>query len=276
MNELELVKKVVGEKIKKWGFIYLKTEQHNYYFFREIEGIDRYYDPSDNSVRQYILIQKNRFANLLTVRFYTDVYGNETVHDIFQLKNPKVFPNLKSGWICYNDSDSYTKALEFIVSVIDKYGIELLKTLSNEEEIIPTKDMAKKLYEEHEELEQKFIEKYSIKCLPDSEKDVDDWFVLVKKIINECIDEPYENVKEKIIEISAFLGNRVCEILSQKWIFPEYSKVPLTSPTSSHSQYHGYKPLITVVMLWKDKNNEEKWYLLEEYFSLFKSCLFEK
>lgn len=262
-----MVKDIVGEKIREYGFKYLKTEQQNYYFLREIGGVRRIYDPSDNRVRQYILIQKNRFDQLLTVRFFTDVYGNEMVHDV-------PLPNSENGWIRYRDNESYVRALEILVHVIECYGLEFLQNLSKEE-IIPTKEMSNNLFKKHQELEQKLIEKYSIKLMPESEGDIDDWFNLIKKIINDCIDEPYENVKNMLVEISAFLGNRACFLLSSQWAFPQHLKTPITSP-SYNSKYHGFKPLITVVALWKDKYNEEKWSSLDEYRSSFKAHFLEK
>lgn len=47
MNKTQIIKKTVGEKLKAYGFRYLKTDGTCRIFVREAHGYKRYYDPGD-------------------------------------------------------------------------------------------------------------------------------------------------------------------------------------------------------------------------------------
>ena len=72
MNKTQIIKKVVGEKLKGYGFQYLKTDGPLRIFMREVHGYKRYYDPETDVVKQYISIQESGYGMGLTVRFETD------------------------------------------------------------------------------------------------------------------------------------------------------------------------------------------------------------
>lgn len=129
---------------------------------REAKGIKRYYDPETDVVKQYVIIQENRFGKMLTVRFRTNVANELVGTELEALK--KLNPNKTITWFEYSGEDEYKNVLLQLSEAIIKYGLEFLKQMSMEEELIPTKQMADRLYESHSELDDRFLSKYKIIC----------------------------------------------------------------------------------------------------------------
>lgn len=246
---------------------------------REVEGITRFYDPSDNKVRQHVMIQESRFDKKIVIRFSTDVYGKEVFHDLDWRKLAE--ENKEKGenvgrWICYSDEDSYRKALYKLADVFEKYGLDYLEELSVEDPIIPTKEMADALYANHESLDKSFQEEFGVSAVIKTEEDVDMCFAAIKNAVISVKDEEYEDVKERLLKVAAFLGERACEMLSQKWAFPDHFKTPLTETVGYSGGYYACKPLLTIVDWWKDGCKEEDEDLLEIHKEDFKKSLSDR
>lgn len=245
MQKTKIIREVIGTRIEPYGFKYLKTDGPCRVFVREVTGIKRYYDPDIQVVRQYINIQESQFSQSVIVRFNTDIFGREMDVELEQLKKYS-----KTGWLEYTDESSYREQLKRIVVLIIKYGFDLLDKLSAEEEIIPTKAMARKLAQRHRQLDQEFIEEYHVKKEPEQVGDIDEWFRLIKQLIQDHAERPYEEVKEMLIKIAAFIGERDCELNRKKW--DTRGNLPFVTPISTYNLYHMvYSPLSVVVSLWK-------------------------
>lgn len=68
MNKTQIVKKVVGEKLKDYGFRYLKTDCPCRIFVCEAYGYKRYYAPETDVVKQYINIQEHRMGKACIIQ----------------------------------------------------------------------------------------------------------------------------------------------------------------------------------------------------------------
>ncbi len=228
MKKTQIIKEVVGKKLDPYGFRYLKTDGPCRIFIREAKGVGRVYDPDNDVAKQYVNIQESRFDKELIVRFETDVINplNRNPLEILSQLSPK--PGYDS-WFPYEDEESYRKTLSTLVDIVIQYGIDFLDQMSVEETIIPTKKMADELYSHHEEHVRLFAEKYHLNTTPQFEADIDQWFDTIRKVIMDTADQPYEDVKDLLVEIAAFIGERTCEMLEQEWEFPEYMEVPCTS-----------------------------------------------
>lgn len=247
MQKTKIIREIIGTRIEPYGFKYLKTEGPCRIFVREVTGIKRYYDPDIQTVKQYINIQESQFAKSLIVRFHTDAYGHGMDVELKQLKKYS-----KTGWLDYTDENSYREQLKRIVVLIIKYGFDYLDQISVEEEIIPTKAMAEKLSQRCEQLDREFIEEYHVKRVPERVEDVDEWFRLIKQLIQDNAERPYEEVKEMLIKIAAFIGERDCELNQKKW--DKQGKLPFVSPVSPLSlNYAAYSPLSLAVSLWESR-----------------------
>lgn len=257
MKKTQIIKEVVGKKLEPYGFKYLKTDGPCRIFIREVKGVGRVYDPDNDVAKQYVNIQESRFDKELIVRFETDVINplNRKPLEILSKLSPK--PGYDS-WFPYEDEESYRKTLSTLADIVIQYGIDFLDQMSVEETIIPTKKMADELYSHHEEHARLFAEKYHLTTTPQSETDIDQWFETIRKVIMDTADQPYEDVKDLLVEIAAFIGERACEMLEQEWEFPEYMKVPCTS-----GKNFSVISLREAVYNWrgyKQKNPEIMWF----------------
>ena len=125
MKKTQIIKQIVGERLKEYGFTYLKTDGPCRIFVREVQGIKRYYDPENQVVKQYINIQESSFSQSLIVRFHTDAFGYGLDEEIEELKKYGT-----GGWISYLDEESYKEKLRLLADFTVEYGLDLLEKLS--------------------------------------------------------------------------------------------------------------------------------------------------
>ncbi|MDE7434820.1 MAG: hypothetical protein K2N01_03205 [Lachnospiraceae bacterium] len=269
MKKTQIIKEIVGKKIEPYGFKYLKTDGPCRIFMREEHGIQRYYDPDDQIVRQYINIQESQYDTMLTVRFETDAMTKWSEFEILRELNP----DKGSPWYIYTDEKSYRETLEILANIIVKYGLDFLKSISVEESIIPTKKMAEDLSVRYKELDRAFIKEYHIDPVPKSEKDIEEWFSVIREIFMQTSEYPYEEVKDLLVKIAAFMGERSCDLLSQNWIFPSHLKCPATS---GGNPYFKVSPLDVVVDIWKNKCDKNGWEFADWIMERMKQELQEK
>ena len=258
MKKTQIIKEVVGKKLEPYGFRYLKTDGPCRIFIREVKGVGRVYDPDNDVAKQYVNIQESRFDKELIVRFETDVINPLNGQPLEILSELSPLPGYNT-WFPYEDEESYRKTLSTLADIVIQYGIDFLDQMSVEETIIPTKKMADELYSNHKERARLFAEKYHLSTVPQSEADIDKWIETIRQVIMDTEDQPYEDVKDLLVEIAAFIGERACEMLEQEWEFPEYMKTPCTSGRNSRSII----PLRGAVSNWRgcqQKQLEIMWF----------------
>ena len=261
MNKSKIIKKIVGEKLKDYGFLFLKADGLSQTFIKEAHGFRRYYNPETDVVKQYIIIWQHRFTNAVTIHFKTDV-SNKLVGkklEVLRELNPD-----GSDWFKYSDDEEYEKVLTQLAEIIIKYGLDFLYQMSIEEEITPTKAMADELYKNHRELDERFISKYKVNPVPQSLSDVEEWFRKLGQMIIAATEKPYEEVKELLVEMAAFIGERNCEILGEKWFFEEELKTPRTQ--GENHQGFCFLPLREVVIHYRDYKEDKKTARTELWF----------
>lgn len=155
-------------------------------------------------VKQYIEIKDSNYAFGLTVELNTDAHVEGKTDRMEQLK--ELDPEGISEWVAYEDEESFRTALNNIANIIIKYGLNELERMSREEPILVTKAMEEKLAEQYKEQYKAFVEEYHIKTVPEKEEDIDEWYRIICKVIMESSESPYDEVKEILVKIAAFLG----------------------------------------------------------------------
>lgn len=51
-----------------------------------------------------------------------------------------------------------------------------------------------------------------MKAVAQCEEDIDEWYHLIKGMIADIAGQPYEDVKEMLLKMAAFIGERACEL----------------------------------------------------------------
>ena len=123
------------------------------------------------------------------------------------------------------------------------------------------------MFDEHRQLADVFAEEYHIKTIPERSEDIDEWLGTIKKMLVDSADLPYEEVKELLVKVAAFMGEKPCEMCSYKWLFLVHSKAPKVAGKYPFPQF---MPLNIVVNAWKYKCNAQSWKLMEIYGEVLK------
>lgn len=249
MNKARIIKEIIGKRINPYGFQYVKAENLCWIFLREVRGITRYHDPDNDVVKQYISIEESRYDKMVIVRIATDAYGGD-----IELEEKRKYGIEK--WVDYTDEESYKNVLNQFADLIEKYGFDLLDQMSREDEIIPTKAMEEELIQNHKELDRQFVEEFHIKTVPGQMSDIEEWRESIIRILRQYASKSYGDVKELLIRMAAFMGERSCELCSLKWMENIHS-------VGGRYPYPTFSTLVIVVNLWKCGCDEQKMYLFD-------------
>ncbi len=252
----------------------MKSENLEWTFTREVEGFKRYYDPDEQVVKQYLEILESRYEKTLTVRIYTDVSRRHRDDEEEEMRRAGI-----GSWFAYTDEDSFRKILNQMADIIEKHGLDWLAKISQEEEIIVTKAMNEKLFSQHKVLDREFIEKFRVKAAAQCEEDIDEWYRLINGIIEDIAGRPYEDAKEMLVKIAAFIGERAYDVGFQKWEFVNKSVSVRRNNLAAPPWLTLPLPLNSVVSSWNEKYEqcEEDPNLVELCFNAIKKMfLYQK
>lgn len=252
MQKTKIIKEIIGTALEPYGFKYQKTEGPCRIFVKTLEGIRRYFDPDNTTLNQYINIQDSNVESALYARISTNAYGKGIPRDLEELKS--LNPYSAMPWAPYSDEESFRKCLMGISELLIKYGLPQLEEMSVEDEIVSNKIMEKRLYDEHTRLEKTFLEKYHLKAILKTEQDIDEMFKNIDKIISDSCDKPYEEVKELLMMIAAYYGQRICDLTGAEW---EYRGPAGVTKVCTKFAYIPVLP--GFVNVWRDKCSEASW-----------------
>ena len=248
MQKKKMIIDIIGKEIEKYGFTYGLEKAYSapnlWGFTREVNGI-----------KQRIIIQQHRFMPALFLEFSTSAWGgNMGERAGTKIKIPPNYSNNHDTW-SYNDDEKFKKILLEFVDIIEKYGLKNLEERSVEPEVIPTNEMGEKLISSVEELSCKFIQDNQIKNLEMNEENILKWFKLVENKFEQTKDLPYDDVKDMLVEVVAFLGEQLRKKLNGEWragLDPRV--VPLVRLEVEPNRQGSYNLLTTMVEAWGEKD----------------------
>ena len=249
MKKVKIIKDIIGKRIEPYGFQFLKAENLCWTFVREVKGIKRYHDPDNDIVKQYINIEESRFDKIIIVRLAADAYGGD-----IGVEEKRKYGLEK--WVGYTDEESYKNVLSQFADLIEKHAFDLLDQMSREDEIIPTKAMEEELCQNHKELDRQFMEEFHMKAVPEQMGDIENWRETIVNILRQSSSKSYEEVKELLIRMAAFIGERSCELCSLEWMENIHS-------VGGRYPYPPIPLLGIVVDLWKSGCTEQKMYIFD-------------
>jgi len=265
MKKKKMILDIVGKAIEKHGFVYNQDKVYSgsgfWGFAREID-----------SIKQRIFIQKNDFAESLYLNFATSAKGHGLAragtHSAIKLPEGE-YSNRYDEWY-YETEEDFKKILREFVDIIEKYGIDKLNEMSIEPTIIPTAEMATKLLSFRNDLNEHFIKNNKLNTDEVSKENVCKWFEVIKQKFIDTKDEPYENVKDMLIEIAAFLGEQLRKEMGGEWgCYGQYITDASVLELKAYN-YSCYPALTMTIKMWKEQNLN---LFREEYLHILDSKL---
>jgi len=255
MKKKKIILDIVGKAIEKHGFIFdLENSRNGFWdFVREID-----------SIKQKIFIQKNNFAESLYLNFATSAWGHGRARagTYSEIKLPQgEYSNVYDEWY-YETEEDFKKILVEFVDIIEKYGLDKLNEMSIEPEVIPTLEMAKKLLSSHTGLSKHFIKNNKLNIDEVSKGNVCKWFEVIEQKFKDTKDEPYENVKDMLVEVAAFLGEQLRKEMRGEWKQWKENMRNVSVIKMNGYIHRSYPILSEVVEMW----NEQDFNYYKEYY----------
>lgn len=206
LNRGKLVRKYIGEGIAPFKFEYCGYQGDSWKFQKKF-----------GQVTQTISIYPYRFDNhMITFELYTD--ARET--GLVQAAGIEGIEadNYQYGYWKYEDSEeSFIFVLEQMKDVLIKKGMKILKDLSVSPEIIADNEMVRNIYYRHDELSEKFIREHGIEVTGYDAENLDRWFEVIEERVRVLQQGPYEDAKEELSEMAAFLGVQIIKYIGGEW-----------------------------------------------------------
>ena len=205
LNRGKLVRKYIGEAMAPFGFEYKGYKGDSWVFERK-----------QKNVVQTIGICPYRFEpSWITFELYTTARGcmGKQASDIegvdWQLD--------LTGYRQYRNEEEFIEVLQQMKELLIKKGLKMLYEMSIEEEETDTDEMYHELYYHHDELCERFIEKTGIKATGYDEENINHWFEVIEERLAVLKQGDWEEAKEELIEMAAFLGNQLVKYMGGEW-----------------------------------------------------------
>lgn len=201
----KLIEKYIGEGIASFKFTYQGRRGDSWIFEKEFKG-----------VIQTISLYEYRFEkNMISFDLYTDVPGKGIVQAV-GIEGIEFNSEMPGFWK-YEDEESFIEILKVINNIVIKKGMRILNQLSKRPEIIETNEMYQELYFKHSELAEKYQNEMGLKVGEFDENYIEEWFEIIKKRVEILQKGKFEDAKEEIVEIAAFLGEQIRNALGGEW-----------------------------------------------------------
>ena len=231
MKITRIIEEVLGKELEKVGFQPAFYERNVWTYERDKEG-----------VKQEITIIPDRYNKKdIKVLFDTDAYGQRTKE--FRNFVPEEGAKHWEFW-GYRDEKELRTILGEFKRLIFAYGLDYLETISKPEtDAIPTEELEKYLYLNH----QRLYEEYSVKLQAEG-KSAEEAIGIIYQAMKQSLDESFESVKDLLIGIAALYGHTISWGDRGKWVWDDEEKSCRLQDILG-TQYKEY-PLRLIVPTW--------------------------
>ena len=209
INRGQLVRTYIGEGLAPFKFEYKGYQGDSWKFERNMKG-----------AVQTISIYPYRFdQSMITFELYTNVKNSEYASKIgTNVVSASMLDGIVSngqirGYWQYGNEQELIQVLGEMKDVLIKKGMKILVELSKGLEEPDTAEMYREVYFHHDELCEKFMEKTGIVVTGFDEENIDRWFEVIEERTEILKQGDYEDAKEELMEIAAFLGNQLVKYL---------------------------------------------------------------
>lgn len=244
MNEMKWIKEMIGKEAEKAGFTDGGSHRDGY-----VRGYVFYCAHEEERYEDYIGFTV--IDNSIRMDFKRSGMGRGYIDDVTCLLESKFTSDIQ-GFIAFDSEEEYKEILEYFARIIREKSKEVFDSMEvhKEEDGYPGREMHWKLYQEHEELNQKYRKLYGLEDTEFTAKLIR----RIMKLIMENQDKKFEEVKELLIGLAAVYGNQLVLKGNGKWEWQE--------GLLSHCWVKGIEggddaiPLNDLAFCWKYKRDE--------------------
>lgn len=208
MKKSKLIKEIIGNSVKEYGFQYAGYGRDGYttgYDFLRLQG----------DIRQKINITV--IEQDIRLMLMTNVYGGRCA-EATDLIESDFQRGYLQDFLYFKDEEEFKAILYHFRDIILRKGLELFEELSIPlTEIRPKKETDWKLYQEHDELNEKYRKMYGL-------EDTEYTTRLIRRIseiILETIEEDFSKVEEMLIGLAAVYADQVIRKCGGEWTWVE-------------------------------------------------------
>lgn len=248
MSRAQLIKKIIGEAIREYGFEYTgydKDENVHFYSFERKNG-DIIHDIT-------IVISGSK----LCLELDTNAYGQSEVRASNLIESK--FKGNKDGLYFENDEEMKQILLHFKEIILQK-GFDILDDISTPAAGAgPRKKSYRKLFQEHDRLNEEYRKRYALEETESTAR-------LMKKIseiILENRDREFAEVEELLIGLTAVYADQLIIKRGGKWEWDDdfQSCVVESEDDKDEDGDFSENPLATTINYWKQKEDNPDWFL---------------
>ncbi len=203
MQKGKIIKEIIGKVLEPEGFVFDK-EIKIWGFIKEFKN------SKGEIARQTVTFWTSRFEKKL----YMDI--NCFSGGIYTYGLNQFVPGYTNDGLNYTTDEEFKQVIETYANILKEYGLDFLKKI----EVPKRSDYFRqeeyyKLFNEHESIAQKFIKEQQIdmECVK-----IEDAVRLMKDMVLEKQEEPFEDCRELFLEMAAFYGRVVSKYNSCKWL----------------------------------------------------------
>ena len=208
MNVKKIIHEELGRNLEEIGFEYFQEEHYMWQYRRENNGI----------LQEIIVMTKRYERKNLKVMFRTSAYG-QRVYREFSDFVPKDIVNKKEYWE-YENVEELRRIIKEFNRLIFVYGLDFLEEISKPStDAIPTEELYRYLYDNHEALYEEYLEKFQAR-----DKEPEEVIEIIYEKMAETYDQPFEEVKEFLCGLAALYGHTICWGNRGNWVWDSQEK----------------------------------------------------
>lgn len=251
MRKVDIINKIMGNKIKQFGFVSCRYNYYDGWHFRKV---------LDNGIEQYVAIQKSPFD--LSIRLMIWSSEHQSGLDIREICNDDGV----QAYYPYQNEDDFSQIVEMFTDIFIEYGMKKLDDISKPSPYVsPSKENYYRLYTEHEELSAQFEKRFCIQKKADLKQALD----IICKVIEDNGSKEYNlEVEELLLQANAFYGEVIIGICGGMWWWDWNLEVCALAYFNSSKEKKTAAPLKWMFYCWQINDAS---YFREEYEEIVNS-----
>ena len=213
MNVKKVIHEELGKDLEEIGFVYVQEGRGVWQYRRQ-----------KNDVQQEIVIIADRYERRnLKVMFCTSAYGQreyKEFSDFIEEESVRV-RKTRSDYRGYENIEQLRAVIQEFKRLIFAYGLDFLEEISKPStDAIPTEELQRNLYENHQRLYEEYREKLHTK-----DKTPEEVIEIIYKKMDETLDIPFDEAKEFLCGLAALYGHTICWGDKGEWVWDSEEKL---------------------------------------------------